>query len=147
MIYQVKFKDMSSKEAIDIMSSFGTFCIINQIFFLQTNNSDFYKINSDKIQQFVSITNNNYSLIENEVARNWCKQKLTEEEMDNFEKSPECQARLEAIMGYLDLLERAKKEGGAVGTKKNNHKASTKRAAANTGGSSKNNQGSRESVD
>lgn len=145
MIYQVKFKDISSKEAIDIMASFGTFCIINQVFFLQTNNNDFYKTNSDKIQQFVNITNKNYGLIENEVARNWCKQKLTEEEMDNFEKSPECQARLEAIMGYLDLLENAKKEGEAVGTKKNNHKASTKRAAARN--SSENNKGSGESVD
>lgn len=145
MIYQVKFKDISSKEAIDIMSSFGTFCIINQVFFLQTNNNDFYRVNSDKIQQFVNITDKNYCLIENEVARNWCKQKLTEEEMDNFEKSPECQARLEAIMGYLDLLENAKKEGEAVGTKKNNHKASTKRAA--TRNSSENDKGSGKSVD
>lgn len=145
MIYQVKFKNISSKEAIDIMASLGTFCIINQTFFLQTNQKDFYSTYGNKIEQFVNITNNNYGLIENEVARNWCKQKLTEEEMDNFEKSPECQARLEAIMGYLDLLERAKKEGEAVGTKKNNHKASTRRA--NTRNASKNNQGSGESMD
>lgn len=145
MIYQIKFKDVSSIEAIDIMASIGTFCIINQTFFVQTNIDNLYELHKDKIENCNKITSLNYQLIKNEVARNWCKHKLAEEEMKEFENSPECQARLEAIMGYLDLIENSKKEGEAIGTKESNHKARTRRS--NTGNAKENNKGSGESMD
>lgn len=110
MLLKVNIVDNSISEMFDFLESLGDFIICNKNIYIETDN--IRKTNKYFKKDNVSVINeDNYKSENSGMVVAWLKDKLIKQELSEFEKSEECQAKLRKFSEYMDALE-AKKFGG-----------------------------------
>lgn len=110
MLLKVNIVDNSISEMFDFLENLGDFIICNKNIYIETDN--IRKTNKYFKKDNVSVINeDNYKSENSGMVVAWLKDKLIKQELSEFEKSEECQAKLRKFSEYMDALE-TKKFGG-----------------------------------
>jgi hypothetical protein len=122
MILKINAKNNSFSEMFDFLESLGDFIICNKNIYVET------KFDKKVKKYFKSgnvnvITEDNYKEEKSDMVVTWLKEKLIKQELDDFEKTEECQATLRKFSEYMDILE--SKRFGGVDSGERNEKAGT----------------------
>lgn len=124
MIIEIEIsKDAHLFDCYPKLISLGNFIIENHVVYLDTIKDISTVSQSLPIKKCSYITSTNYKDIGSSFCRKWCQEILYKHELQEFEKTVECQNRLKLINKQLDLLE----EGGMDIAKKksaNDHNSS-----------------------
>ena len=122
MLLKIKAKNNKISEMFDFLEGLGDFIICNKNIYIDTSNDrkakKFFKDDSVNV-----ITEENYKAEDSAMVIAWLKEKLIKYELEEYEKTEECQARLREFSKYMDALE-TKKFGG-VCTDERNEEAGT----------------------
>lgn len=122
MLLKVNVNKGKISEMFDFLEGLGDFIICNKNIYIDT-------LNERKAKKFFKdggvsvITEENYKMEDSAMVTAWLKDKLIKHELEEYEKTEECQARLREFSKYMDALE-SKKFGG-VCTDERNEEAGT----------------------
>jgi|GEM_PF-4637651 len=122
MLLKVNVNKGKISEMFDFLEGLGDFIICNKNIYIDT-------LNERKAKKFFKdggvsvITEENYKMEDSAMVTAWLKDKLIKHELEEYEKTEECQTRLREFSKYMDALE-SKKFGG-VCTDERNEEAGT----------------------
>lgn len=110
MLLKVDVSKNSISEMFDFLESVGDFIICNKNIYIDTKNKrkvkKYFKLDSVNV-----INEQNYKTENSEMVTAWLKDRLIKQELEEYEKTEQCQAQLRKFSEYMDALE-AKKFGG-----------------------------------
>lgn len=110
MLLRVDISKNSISEMFDFLESVGDFIICNKNIYIDTKNErkvkKYFKLDSVNV-----INEQNYKTESSEMVTAWLKDRLIKQELEEYEKTEQCQAQLRKFSEYMDALE-AKKFGG-----------------------------------
>lgn len=92
------------------MQTFDSFFYTNGEYFICTPKTERAIKRLPYLNTFKEITKDNYILINNSTAQNWCKEKFISFELSEFERSEEGQAAIREFIRYTDFLANGEKE-------------------------------------
>lgn len=114
MVLRVKVENLNLSEMFDKISCLGDFIICDKTIYIDTTS----KTKTKKVfgnSEITEITSQNYKNNSSPMVEYWCRSKLIEQELAEYEKTDECQNRLKQISDYLDSLEKFMSGGGDSG--------------------------------
>jgi len=131
MIYDIVLKeDVLLYDAMDILSKLGCFVFADMHLYVYTDKN---LKNNKKINILVDTINElNYeqcNKLYNPMVRQFCLDKLYEEAINDFEKSPEGQKKIIEVYNFLSNLEKLQSKGAVEVAKKDTEEGSASEIA------------------